>query len=116
ERFRPDAAAPADAPHRRADLFHGFAFLLASLMSLAYLSISALMKAVNSAGLLLSAATPRSAKRFLTSSSARSFTVSACSLSTTGFGVPAGGRTPHQLSATSPGAACWHIGGSGSSS
>src|SRR5688572_5390123 len=116
KRLRPDAAAPAGAYYRNRDGLHWFTLMLASRISLAYLSCSALMKAANSAGVLLTASTPRSAKRFFTSASPSALTVSACSLSTTARGVPAGYSTPHQLTATSPGAAPWHGGGSGSSS
>src|SRR6202521_3459822 len=89
--------------------------MLASLISLAYLSLSERMKAVNCSGVLLTASTPRSAKRFFTSASWSALTVSACSLSTIGRGVPAGISTPHQLIATRPGAWLWHGERSGSS-
>src|SRR5687768_7831675 len=94
---------------------HWLTLMFASLMSLAYLAISSLMNAANSAGVLDTASTPRSAKRFFTSGSASAFTVSAFSLSTIAFGLPAGSSTPHQLTATRPGAASRHSGGSGSS-
>src|SRR5687768_7543369 len=94
---------------------HWLTLMFASLMSLAYFAISSLMKAANSAGVLDTASTPRSAKHFFTSGSARAFTVSAFSLSTIAFGLPAGSSTPHQLTATRPGAASRHSGGSGSS-
>ena len=89
--------------------------MLASLISFAYFAISPLMNAANCSGVLDTASTPRSAKRFFTSGSASAFTVSAFSLSTIAFGLPAGSSTPHQFTATSPGAASWHSGGSGSS-
>src|SRR6266436_1269133 len=111
-----DAAAPAGSNHCHSDRFHGLTLMLASLMSLPYLSISARMKAANCSGVLLAASTPRSAKRFFTSASFRALTVSALSLSMIGRGVPAGISTPHQFTATSPGAAAWQSGGSGSSS
>jgi hypothetical protein len=64
--------------------------MFASLMSFEYLSISLLMNAPNCSGVLDTASTPRSAKRYLTSGSASAFTVSAFSLATMARGVPAG--------------------------
>src|SRR5688572_14036141 len=95
---------------------HGLTLIFASLMSLEYLSISLLMKEANCSGVLDTASTPRSAKRFLTSGSASAFTVSAFSFATIARGVPAGYSTPHQLTATSPDAASRQGGGSGRSS
>ncbi len=89
--------------------------MLASLMSLPYLSISARMKAANCSGVLLTASTPRSANFFLTSASASALTVSPLSFATMARGVPAGISTPHQFTATRPGAAAWHGASSGSS-
>src|SRR5712692_7458605 len=105
ERLGADAAAPAGSNHSHADRFHGFTLMLASLMSFAYLSISARMKAENCSGVLLTASTPRSANFFFTSGSASAFTVSALSLASIARGVPAGISTPHQFTATRPGAA-----------
>src|SRR6266849_4340376 len=107
ERLGADAAAPAGSYDRHAYRFHGFTLILASLMSFAYLSISARMKAENRSGVLLTASTPRSANLFFTSASASAFTVSALSLATMARGVPAGISTPHQFTATRPGAANW---------
>src|SRR6185503_17924495 len=95
---------------------HGFTLIFASLMSFSYFAISSLMNLPNCSGVLDTASTPRSAKRFFTSASASAFLVSAFSLSTMVLGVPAGNSTPHQFTATSPGAASWHGGGSGRSS
>src|SRR5581483_2511098 len=97
ERLGADAAAPARADHGDFDGFHWLTLMLASLISFAYLSVSPRMKAAVSAGVLLTASTPRSANFFLTSASARIFTVSAWYLYTIGFGVPAGSRSAHQL-------------------
>src|SRR5262249_53877305 len=84
ERLGADGAGPADADHGGPYFLHWLTLMFASLISFEYLSISALMKPVNSAGVLLTATTPRSANFCFTSGSASSFTVSACSLSTTG--------------------------------
>src|SRR5438105_3149861 len=116
QRLGADAAAPAGPYYGNTDLSHGFTLMLASLMSLAYLSISDLMKAANCSGVLLTATTPKSANFFFTSGSASAFTVSAWSFCTIGRGVPAGKSTPHQFTATSPGAASRHGGCSGRSS
>src|SRR5207302_997064 len=66
-------------------------------------------------GVLLTASTPRSANFFFTSGSARVFTVSPWNRATMARGVPAGMSTPHQFTATRPGAAAWQVGSSGSS-
>src|SRR5207253_10680200 len=110
-----DAAAPAGSYHCHSDRFHGLTLMLASLMSLPYLSISARMKAANCSGVLLTASTPRSANFFFTSGSASALTVSALSFATIDRGVPAGISTPHQFTVTRPGAAAWHGASSGSS-
>src|SRR5438045_9729052 len=104
ERLGADAAAPAGADDRDADRSrHCVTLMFASLISLAYFAISALMKAENSSGVLDTATTPRSANFCFTPGSASALTVSACNLATTGLGTPAGNSTPHQLRATSPG-------------
>src|SRR5262245_45806690 len=91
ERLRPDAAAPAHAHYRRTDLLHYWlTLMLASLISLPYFAISALMKPANSSGVLDTATTPRSANFFFTSASASTLTESAWSFDTIGRGVPAG--------------------------
>src|SRR5207237_4703954 len=76
---------------------HGFTLMLASLMSLAYLSISLRMNARNSSGVLATAITPSLAKPSFTSGSAASFTQSSCRRPTTRRGVAAGSGRPHQL-------------------
>src|SRR5262245_44352532 len=83
-----DAAAPAGSDHSYADRLHCVTLMLASLISLSYLAISARMNLRNSSGLLDTATTPRSANFFFTSASASALAVSSESLVTIGRGVP----------------------------
>src|SRR5688572_11268505 len=108
-------AVGGEGPPEAVEL-HGLTLMFASLMSFSYFAISSLMNFANCSGVLETASTPRSAKRFFTSGSASALTVSAFSFCTMGRGVPAGKSTPHQLTATRPGASFWHTGGSGRSS
>jgi len=55
------------------------------------------MKAANCSGVLLTASTPRSAKRFFTSGSCSALTVSAFSFATMSRGVAFGAKNPYQM-------------------
>src|SRR5260221_13749460 len=87
--------APAGSDDCDLDGFHRFTLMFASLISLEYFCISARMKSTNSAGVLLSGSTPRSAKRFFTPGSASVLGESASCRATSPRGRPPGDSPPH---------------------
>src|SRR5712672_105280 len=79
------------------------ALMLAALMTFPHVSVSPLMRAVNSSGVLPTGSKPSAAKRSFISGDAMLLTISRWSTVTMSFGVLAGTRTPIQFSPSSSG-------------